>query len=107
MSTAICFISKVSRKPTPLLYTWQQGVSFSDTWQQAPDHGSRLDDSTTVVWNMTCACVQPQLFIPLADVRSVEVARATGVSSTFDLYVYLIDGTAHEFTQLSRQELNG
>ena len=53
------------------------------------------------------ACVQPQLFITLADVRTVEVARATGGSSTFDFYVYLNDGAAHEFTQISRQELNG
>ena len=59
------------------------------------------------VWNSASAWVQPQLFIPLSDVRTVEVARATGGSSTFDLYVYLNDGTAHEFSQISRQELNG
>eukprot|EP00891_Asterochloris_glomerata_P008813 jgi/Astpho2/8813/fgenesh1_pg.00129_%23_14_t len=54
-----------------------------------------------------CFIPKPQLFIPLSDVRTVEVARATGGSSTFDLYVYLNDGTAHEFSQISRQELNG
>ena len=59
------------------------------------------------MWNSSAACVQPQFFIALADVRTVEVARATGGSSTFDFYVHLNDGTAHEFTQISRQELNG
>ena len=59
------------------------------------------------MWNSASPCVQPQLFIALADVKTVEVARATGGSSTFDFYVYLNDGTAHEFSQISRQELNG
>lgn len=49
--------------------------------------------------------MQPAMFIPLGDIRSVELARATGASSTFDMYVHCRDGTTTEFSNLSRNEI--
>jgi len=39
---------------------------------------------------------QPALLIPLAEVGSVEFARAAGASSTFDLLLHARDGATHE-----------
>jgi hypothetical protein len=45
------------------------------------------------------------MFIPMSNIRSVELARATGASSTFDFYVHCKDGATHEFSNLSRNEI--
>ena len=39
---------------------------------------------------------QPALLIPLAEVGSVEFARAAGASATFDLLLHARDGASHE-----------
>lgn len=49
--------------------------------------------------------MQPSVFIPTATIRSVELARANGASSTFDLYVHCSDGATHEFSNISRLEV--
>lgn len=48
--------------------------------------------------------IQPALFIPLADIASMELARAGGTSSTFDVYVHTRDGGVREFAALPREE---
>ncbi len=50
---------------------------------------------------------QPQLFIPHSAVASIELMRAGGTSSTFDLVVHLKGGHAQEFGMLSRSEVAG
>jgi hypothetical protein len=53
-------------------------------------------------------CLQPAMFIPRADIRAVELARATGASSTFDLYVHCSGPTGRttiEFSNISRNEI--
>ena len=52
-----------------------------------------------------CFLETPALFIPIGAIASVELARATGVSSTFDLYVHCKDGSTREFSQISRLEI--
>ena len=39
---------------------------------------------------------QPALLVPLAEVGSVEFARAAGASATFDLLLHARDGATHE-----------
>lgn len=50
---------------------------------------------------------QPQLFIPHSRIASIELMRAGGTSSTFDLVVHLSGGHTQEFGMLSRSEVAG
>ena len=52
-----------------------------------------------------CFLETPASFLPLASISSVELARANGASSTFDLYVHCKDGSTKEFSQISRSEV--
>lgn len=52
-----------------------------------------------------CFLETPASFIPKAAIASVELARANGASSTFDLYVHCKDGSIREFSQISRCEV--
>ncbi|KAK9819373.1 hypothetical protein WJX81_008487 [Elliptochloris bilobata] len=54
-----------------------------------------------------CFLERPALLLPLAEIGSVEFARAAGTSSTFDLLLHARDGTTHEFTSIPRAELAG
>ncbi|KAL4429037.1 hypothetical protein ABPG77_006076 [Micractinium sp. CCAP 211/92] len=54
-----------------------------------------------------CFLEAPQLFIPHSAVASIELMRAGGTSSTFDLVVHLKGGHAQEFGMLSRSEVAG
>lgn len=69
-------------------------------------------------WAQACPCPsrapparallpQPALFIPHASIRSVELMRAGGASSTFDLVVHLRSGRQHEFGFIAREEVAG
>ena len=48
---------------------------------------------------------QPAIFIPTSKISSLDFARAGGASSTFDLHVFMKDGSFHEFSNISRHEL--
>ena len=48
---------------------------------------------------------QPPTFLPRAAIQSVELARAGGGSSTFDLYVHCRDGSTTEFSSIPRNEI--
>ena len=50
------------------------------------------------------APVQPALFLPHSQIRSVELMRAGGASATFDVVLHLRSGKAHEFSFVARQE---
>lgn len=54
--------------------------------------------------------LQPATFIPLEKIKAVELARASGASTTFDLYVHccLKTGTTStvEFSNISRNEIS-
>jgi hypothetical protein len=43
------------------------------------------------------------MFIPRANVKSVEFARASGASSTFDLQLFLHDGSIVEFSSMAKE----
>jgi len=49
--------------------------------------------------------MQPAIFIPTSKISSLDFARAGGASSTFDLHVFMKDGSFHEFSNISRHEL--
>ena len=49
--------------------------------------------------------MQPATFIPKESIKSVELARANGTSSTFDLFVHCGDGLTIEFSNISRSEV--
>ena len=50
---------------------------------------------------------QPALFLPHSGIRSLELMRAGGTSSTFDLVVHCRSGAVHEFGMISRSEVAG
>lgn len=52
----------------------------------------------------TFSPLQPAMFLPLADVASMELARVGGTAATFDVYVHLKSGAVHEFAAISRDE---
>ncbi|KAL4440362.1 hypothetical protein ABPG75_003363 [Micractinium tetrahymenae] len=54
-----------------------------------------------------CFLEAPQLFIPHSRIASIELMRAGGTSSTFDLVVHLRGGHTQEFGMLSRSEVGG
>lgn len=49
--------------------------------------------------------MQPATFIPKETIKSVELARANGTSSTFDLFVHCGNGLTIEFSNISRSEV--
>lgn len=51
--------------------------------------------------------MQPQIFIPLEDIKSVDFARASGMSQTFDIHVHLSEGGLQEFSQIPQSEAAG
>eukprot|EP00887_Chlorella_sp_A99_P002383 scaffold10.g2383.t1 len=79
-------------------------------------NGGRLRDPAAVVLCQAlglvgvapaCFCSpdpEPAMFVPIKDIKSVELARANGTSSTFDLYVHLRDGSTVEFGMIERDE---
>jgi hypothetical protein len=54
---------------------------------------------------LDCRGLQPATFIPKESIKSVELARANGTSSTFDLFVHCGDGLTIEFSNISRSEV--
>lgn len=48
--------------------------------------------------------MQPALFIPREEIKAMELARAGGTSSTFDVFVHRKDGRVEEFGMLPREE---
>lgn len=52
-----------------------------------------------------CFLETPATFIPLSGITSVEFARASGASSTFDFYIHLNSGDTFEFSTISKSEL--
>eukprot|EP00959_Pyramimonas_sp_CCMP1952_P296744 6208203-Pyramimonas_sp.AAC.1 len=48
---------------------------------------------------------QPSLLILAEEVARVQLGRANGSSSTFDLTIDMRDGAVHEFAMLPREEL--
>ncbi|PRW39086.1 Structure-specific recognition [Chlorella sorokiniana] len=51
-----------------------------------------------------CFLDSPAVFIPHSAIRSVEMMRAGGASSTFDVVLHLKSGKQQEFTFIARQE---
>lgn len=49
--------------------------------------------------------MQPAIFISTSRISCLDFARAGGASSTFDLHVFMKDGSLHEFSNISRHEL--
>ncbi|KAK9861845.1 hypothetical protein WJX84_006131 [Apatococcus fuscideae] len=47
---------------------------------------------------------RPQIFIPLADIKAVDFARASGMSQTFDLHVHLAESGLQEFSHIPQAE---
>ena len=52
-----------------------------------------------------CFLESPATFIPKEEIASVELARANGASSTFDVYCHLKNKSTVEFSQISRVEV--
>ena len=52
-------------------------------------------------------CLQPALYLPHSAIRSMELMRAGGTSSTFDLVVHLCGGGVQEFGMVPREEAAG
>ncbi|KAK9807931.1 hypothetical protein WJX73_004210 [Symbiochloris irregularis] len=52
-----------------------------------------------------CFLEKPALYIPLSEVEAMELSRAGGVSSTFDLVVQMKAGNSQEFSNLPKAEL--
>ncbi|KAK9808622.1 hypothetical protein WJX72_000695 [[Myrmecia] bisecta] len=52
-----------------------------------------------------CFLERPPLFLPMADIQSVEFGRAGGGSSTFDFFVHGRDGKVQEFSNIPRAEV--
>lgn len=67
----------------------------------------RFQSSGTV--NENTFLLQPATFIPLEAIRAVELARASGASSTFDLYVHFClkkgEKSTIEFSNICRNEI--
>ncbi|KAL6778819.1 hypothetical protein ACKKBF_B04495 [Auxenochlorella protothecoides x Auxenochlorella symbiontica] len=51
-----------------------------------------------------CFLESPALFIPREEIKAMELARAGGTSSTFDVFVHRKDGRVEEFGMLPREE---
>lgn len=51
--------------------------------------------------------MQPQIFIPLEQIKAVDFARASGMSQTFDVHVHLREGGLQEFSQIPQNEATG
>lgn len=52
-----------------------------------------------------CFLEAPAIFISTSKISCLDFARAGGASSTFDLHVFMKDGSLHEFSNISRHEL--
>lgn len=114
MATAFCFVERVRPRRSGLAGVWEPcqhrltpvchdviaawliGAHIACTCRQ---QCQELVQSERCLMGMSAnrgLLAQPALLIPLAEVGSVEFARAAGTSSTFDLLLHARDGAMHE-----------